>query len=288
MKQYEVRSMADIVINHRCGTTKGHEGMYNRFDVIPLAWDEHVVTSSLGGLGNPNTANKLFPGFPIIDHTKKFVRKDILNWFRWLRYDVGFEDFRFDFVRGFSAKYVKEYIEGTNPLFSVEELKVVPCHLSTVKGEFWRLRDAQGKPPGVMGWWASRSVTVLDNHDTGSSQNHWPFPKDHIMEINIRKQFGIKSTSAVRTIEAKHDLYSVVIDEKLSMKIGEGLWCPFEMVEEEAYAGEEQPYVDEEQEDGNVVEGEVEASAEENLDNSEEDRMANDEEHPQEYWLHKF
>ncbi|KAG2390493.1 alpha-amylase 2 [Vigna angularis] len=82
MKQYEVRSMADIVINHRCGTTKGHRGMYNRFDVIPLAWDEHAVTSSSGGL--------------------VMVLKI------------------FDLIL-FSAKYVKEYIEGANPLFSIGE-----------------------------------------------------------------------------------------------------------------------------------------------------------------------
>lgn len=42
--------MADIVINHRVGTTQGRGGMYNRFDGIPLAWDEHAVTSSTGGL----------------------------------------------------------------------------------------------------------------------------------------------------------------------------------------------------------------------------------------------
>ncbi|RHN39393.1 putative glycosidase [Medicago truncatula] len=28
---------------------------------------------------------------------------------------------------------------------------------NSVKIEFWRLRDAQGKPPGVIGWWPSRS-----------------------------------------------------------------------------------------------------------------------------------
>lgn len=39
-----------------------------------------------------------------------------------------------------------------------------------MKGEFWRLRDPQGKPPGVMGWWPSRAVTFIDNHDTGSTQ----------------------------------------------------------------------------------------------------------------------
>ena len=32
--------------------------------------------------------------------------------------------------------------------------------------EYWRLKDATGKPPGVMGWWPSRAVTFLENHDT--------------------------------------------------------------------------------------------------------------------------
>lgn len=39
-----------------------------------------------------------------------------------------------------------------------------------VKGELWRLRDSKGKPPGVLGWWPSRAVTFIDNHDTGSTQ----------------------------------------------------------------------------------------------------------------------
>lgn len=49
MKSYKVRAMADIVINHRVGTTKGHGGMYNRYDGIPLAWDERAVTACTGG-----------------------------------------------------------------------------------------------------------------------------------------------------------------------------------------------------------------------------------------------
>ena len=50
MKQYKVRAMADIVINHRVGTTQGRGGTYNRFDGIPLSWDERAVTSCTGGL----------------------------------------------------------------------------------------------------------------------------------------------------------------------------------------------------------------------------------------------
>lgn len=50
MKQYKVRPMADIVINHRVGTTTGHGGRYNRYDGIPLSWDERAVTCCTGGL----------------------------------------------------------------------------------------------------------------------------------------------------------------------------------------------------------------------------------------------
>lgn len=50
MKEHKVRAMADIVINHRVGTTQGNGGMYNRYDGIPLSWDEHAVTSCTGGL----------------------------------------------------------------------------------------------------------------------------------------------------------------------------------------------------------------------------------------------
>jgi alpha-amylase len=84
-----------------------------------------------------------------------------------------------------------------------------------VKGQMWRLRDVQGKPPGVIGWWPSRAVTFVENHDTGSTQvlvliavfysysrifmeimsnfhywscffqGHWPFPSEHIMEASF-------------------------------------------------------------------------------------------------------
>lgn len=50
LNQYNVRAMADIVINHRVGTNRGHGGMYNRFDGIALPWDEQAVTSCSGGL----------------------------------------------------------------------------------------------------------------------------------------------------------------------------------------------------------------------------------------------
>ncbi|CAI0435023.1 unnamed protein product [Linum tenue] len=211
MKQHRVRAMADIVINHRVGTTRGHGGMYNRYDGIPLSWDERAVTSCTVSLflqGNQSTGDN-FHGVPNIDHSQHFVRKDITAWLQWLRYTIGFEDFRFDFARGYSAKYVKEYIEGAKPKFAVGEYwdscnyngsyleynqdnhrqRIINwidgtgqlsaafdfttkgiLQQEAVKGQLWRLRDSQGKAPGVIGWWPSRAVTFLDNHDTGSTQ----------------------------------------------------------------------------------------------------------------------
>ncbi|KAF2324746.1 hypothetical protein GH714_016604 [Hevea brasiliensis] len=273
MKQYKVRAMADIVINHRVGTTQGHGGMYNRYDGIPLSWDERAVTSCTGGLGNRSTGDN-FHGVPNIDHSQHFVRKDITAWLQWLRNNVGFQDFRFDFARGYSPKYVKEYIEGAKPIFSVGEYwdscnysgfyleynqdshrqRIINWidgtgQLSTafdfttkgilqeaVKGQFWRLRDSQGKPQG-----------------------HWPFPSNHIMEgyayilthpgiptvfydhffdwgnsihdqivklIDIRKRQDVHSRSSIRILEAQPNLYSAIIGEKVCMKIGDGSWCP--------------------------------------------------------------
>ncbi|CAN1322878.1 Probable alpha-amylase 2, partial [Linum perenne] len=49
--------------------------------------------------GNKSTGDN-FHGVPNIDHSQHFVRKDITAWLQWLRCNVGFEDFRFDFARG--------------------------------------------------------------------------------------------------------------------------------------------------------------------------------------------
>uniref|UniRef100_A0A453BWM6 1,4-alpha-D-glucan glucanohydrolase n=1 Tax=Aegilops tauschii subsp. strangulata TaxID=200361 RepID=A0A453BWM6_AEGTS len=99
MNDHNIRAMADVVINHRVGTTKGSTGMYNRYDGIPISWDEHAVTSCSGGKGNKSTGDN-FDGVPNIDHTQPFVRKDIIEWLIWLRETIGFQDFRFDFTKG--------------------------------------------------------------------------------------------------------------------------------------------------------------------------------------------
>lgn len=73
-------------------------------------------------------------------------------------------------------------------------LHLISQQRGAVKGELCRLQDPEGKPPGVMGWWPSRSDTFVENHDTGSTQGHWPFPSDHIRKVYCLFQFFVLTT----------------------------------------------------------------------------------------------
>ena len=74
------------------------------------------------------------------------------------------------------------------------------------KKEYWRLKDAHGKPPGVAGWWPSRAVTFLDNHDTGAgcigarlrgdfvgTYGSW---SRHKLPVNCSRHYSRKTTAS--------------------------------------------------------------------------------------------
>eukprot|EP00249_Psilotum_nudum_P022030 c28345_g1_i3 orf=72-1013(-) len=291
--------MADIVINHRVGSTRGAGGLYNRYDGLSVPWDERAVTSDTGGHGNPSTG-EAFSGVSNIDHTQEFVRNDLKKWLKWIRDDIGFDDFRFDFAKGYKPEFVKGYIKAAEPDFTVGEYWDTCSYVGsgteldynqdhhrqriinwidrtgglaaafdfTTKAilqeavkrrEWWRLRDSEGRPPGVMGMWPSRAVTFVENHDTGSTQAHWPFPSDLVMQgyaytlthpgipiifydhffdwgnaiqdgilklMAVRKKQGLHSRSAIEILKANNAFYAAVIGGSVCVKIGDGFWKP--------------------------------------------------------------
>lgn len=48
-----------------------------------------------------------------LDHTNLELRQSLTDWMRWLKSDVGFMGWRFDFVKGYGSEYLKEYVENT-------------------------------------------------------------------------------------------------------------------------------------------------------------------------------
>eukprot|EP00889_Picochlorum_renovo_P002336 jgi/Picre1/29366/NNA_004756.t1 len=281
-----LKAIADIVINHRCAHYQGDDGKWNKFGGR-LAWDNSVICSNnpeFGGKGNYKQQED-YVAAPNLDHSQERVRKDIIEWLLWLRKSIGFDGWRFDFVKGYDGKYVAEYVNATVPEMAFGEYwdtcsyqdgvlsfnqdshrqrTIDWCDATggtcaafdfTLKGilqeavsrkEYWRLVDSQGRPSGVLGLWSSRSITFLENHDTGSTLQHWPFPWDHVSEgyayllthpgtpcvffdhffyddkiredilklIDIRKRFGLSNKSEVSVQKAYNDVYAAIINKK--------------------------------------------------------------------------
>ncbi|XP_076939237.1 alpha-amylase 3, chloroplastic-like, partial [Bidens hawaiensis] len=301
--QVGIRVLGDAVINHRCAHYQNQNGIWNIFGGL-LNWDDRAVVGddphfqflwfSLWGRGNKSSGDN-FHAAPNIDHSQEFVRKDLSEWLCWLRKEIGYDGWRLDFVRGFWGGYVKEYMEASEPYFSVGEYwdslsyaygemdhnqdahrqRIIDWindangtagafdvttkgifHSAIERCEYWRLSDSKGKPPGVVGWWPSRAVTFIENHDTGSTQGHWRFPGgkemqgyayilthpgtpsvfyDHMFSrykseiaalMSLRMRNKIHCRSTVKIIKAERDVYAAIIDEKVAMKIGPGHYEP--------------------------------------------------------------
>ncbi|KAL3700767.1 hypothetical protein R1sor_018789 [Riccia sorocarpa] len=224
--RHNICCVADIVINHRSGINQDSKGHWNvfkggnrdrRLDWGPWAVVDDDVYDS-GGKGNHDTGES-YGAAPDLDHTNKQVQDELTDWMNWLRAEIGFDGWRFDFVKGYHPSFTKLYIDRTKPTLAVGELwtsmdyfdgqlswdqnrhRQVLCNWidgtggtccafdfttkgilqRAVEGELWRLRDDNNKPPGLIGWYPQRAVTFIDNHDTGSTQRHWNFPDARVL-----------------------------------------------------------------------------------------------------------
>ena len=285
----DIKILSDIVINHRVGTN----------DAVTFtnpAWPTYFITAddegrnfvnypvefSINGDYFPGTAlkadgsNGTYGPARDLDHKNPEVRQEIINWMNFLKNDLGFDGWRYDFVHGYDPIYNKEYNDATNPYFAVGEL----LESSRVQTNNWvnftqqsssafdfntkvslqnairdnnlsYLRDGQGRPAGMIGINPGKSVTFLDNHDTGAAQqccgSNYVFPggesnlrkgyayilthpgnpmifwthffntgsgvRNAIKDlIAVRKSVRLHANSTINIVEARNDLYAAYID----------------------------------------------------------------------------
>lgn len=108
----DICCIADIVINHRSGVKQDSKGHWNifkggnpdkRLDWGPWAVVDDDVYDS-GGKGKHDTGES-YGAAPDLDHTNKQVQDELTDWMNWMRAEIGFDGWRFDFVKGYHPKY---------------------------------------------------------------------------------------------------------------------------------------------------------------------------------------
>jgi len=221
LRDVRVKSVADIVINHRCAHEQDAQGRWNKFGGR-LAWDASAICSGnpqFGGTGARNTGEP-YPAAPNVDHSNAKVRSSLQEWLQWMR-TVGFDGWRFDYVKGYSPEFTRSYVDASVPVLAFGEFWDACSYTGgvldynqdshrqrivnwvdrtggtsgafdfTTKGilqeavlrsEYWRLVDAQGRMPGLAGLWGMRAVTFIGNHDTEPPLAHWPFPQTELAQ----------------------------------------------------------------------------------------------------------
>lgn len=299
MKRLGMMPIADAVLNHRCASHQedGVWNVFHHASG-KARWERWALAQGdFAGGGAPDSGQDFAPA-PDLDHTNPRVRADLVEWLVWLRREIGFEGLRFDFTKGYGAAYAAEYAAASGSRFSVGEYwtsmgydgttllpdqdghrqqladwvdgtgGTVAAFDFTTKGllqeacrsrDFGWLRGKDGRASGFMGWWPDRAVTFIDNHDTGSTQAHWPFPAERVAEgyayilthpgiptvfwdhlfawgpelrdqiealAGLRHELGLQRRSRLEIHRAERELYVATVDGKLRIKLGSRPYDP--------------------------------------------------------------
>jgi alpha-amylase len=126
------KAVADIVINHRCGTTSWGDFTNPSFGTVKgsnyqaicsgdegFSSDEYMKKVSSSMRGQKDSGDSYASGRDL-DHTNVTVQEEIVDWMDELK-SMGFCGWRYDYVRGYDGKYTGYYNEKTDAQFSVGE-----------------------------------------------------------------------------------------------------------------------------------------------------------------------
>ena len=192
---YGIGVIGDLVLNHRGGgdlefNPNVDDSTYTDFGGVAsqqCTWHYDEFHPSSYGYGDEGS----FGGFPDLCHTNEMVIGDLTAWGQWLR-EIGFDGWRFDYVKGYPPWVSGDFKYGTGDPFSVAEfwdrdVYAIEQWISDAGGGIWAFdfplyytmrdvcmaTDGSGDMRGFIDPYASlvasnpsRAVTFAANHDT--------------------------------------------------------------------------------------------------------------------------
>ncbi|MGP1458173.1 MAG: FN3 associated domain-containing protein [Treponema sp.] len=123
------KAVADIVVNHRGGTTSWGDFTNPQWgeNYYAICSDDEGFTASGADpmhnspkRGAPDTGEK-YSASRDLDHTNPVVQQGITDWMNTVLRPAGFYGWRYDFVKGYGGKYVGQYNRDSLAEFSVGE-----------------------------------------------------------------------------------------------------------------------------------------------------------------------
>lgn len=212
--------IADIVVNHRGGTTSWTDFTEPTWGCETIAYNDdggslHTATYVGCKPAGANDTGDDFSGGRDLDHTNATVQSGVKQYLTLLK-ELGFKGWRWDVAKGFSATYFGEYNKASTPYYSVGEywdgntttLKNwidgtgnAPSGTTEKSGAFdfanyyqlstavrfnsYGVLNSSGKMPGIAGQigYDNKAVTFVDNHDTFTKT-------EAILDNNIMKGYA--------------------------------------------------------------------------------------------------
>ena len=122
----------DVVINHKNGLNTwvdfpdetSASGLYSikwdNTDFSGICQDDECNKNGYTTTGAKDTGDP-FDGYRDLDHTNETVQKNVKTYLDFLLNEIGYVGFRYDMVKGYSAKYTGEYNSSAQPIYSVGE-----------------------------------------------------------------------------------------------------------------------------------------------------------------------
>lgn len=184
-------TIADVVINHRRDLGKWtdfpaetYNGVTYQLTPNDICSDDEAAQNGYEVGPNKDTGEN-WPGMRDLDHKSENVQTNVKAYLRFLLGDLGYTGFRYDMVKGYSAKYTQLYNEDAKPKFSV--------------GEYWdgssRIKswiDNAGKTSAAFDFQFKYVVrNATDNHDwtylNQKNDGNWPLISNDFNEGSYRQ-----------------------------------------------------------------------------------------------------